>query len=76
MTGDPGMIEPPVTWQVLLAVAYLRIIRRAMARGVIPPYWAIWLTAPYRRPPRRHKRSPNTRVPSRQRSASYGSYAR
>lgn len=47
-TSDPGMNEPPVTWQVLLAVAYLRIIRRAMASRVIPPYWAIWLTTPYR----------------------------
>jgi hypothetical protein len=48
MTGDPGMNEPPETWQVLLAVAYLRIIRRAMTCRVLPPDWAVWLTAPYR----------------------------
>ena len=49
MTGDPGMSEPSVTWQVRLIVAYLRLLRLAVAHHVLPPGWAMRLTARYRR---------------------------
>jgi hypothetical protein len=49
MTSDPGLSEPPVPWSVWLTVAYLRLIRRAVACRVLPPPCAMWLTARYRR---------------------------
>ena len=50
MTGDPSPGEPypPMPWKVRLAVAYLNLLRRAVARGILPPRWAERLTAWFR----------------------------
>lgn len=48
MTNDPGMSEPCMPWKVRLVVAYLSLIRRVVARRILPLSWARRLGAPFR----------------------------